>query len=113
MAGVTTCVPRHGREPFPLCDVTHVVRERPCTVERSGPEIIRPPRYDVARAVADTTADAFDTFVGQLSFPTLRGHPCEVVLARPLSPELPLGPRPLVEKRRHVGDEVFHDRQIV
>jgi len=110
---MTACIARDRAQSFALRDITHIVRERPCPVERGGPEIFGFPRDDVARAVAHATADAFDRFIDEHALSRLGFHAREVVAALALAFELALCLRPLVEESRHVRDEILHDRQIV
>ena len=86
----------------------HVADQRPGPIERRRSEVLAAPLHDVARAVAHAAADAFDRLVHELALDAIGLHACEVVLAGLLAPKLPFGPRPFVEERRHVRDEILH-----
>src|SRR4051812_34503097 len=48
VTGVTTGIPGDSGKPFPICDVAHIVHERPRASQSCRTQIVRPPFDDIA-----------------------------------------------------------------
>src|SRR4051812_43280020 len=97
VTGMTTRIAGDRSEPLVIRNVARIVDQRPRTVQRGWPEIIRIPGDDVAGAVAHAAADAFDRGI---DFPALRRigqHAREFVVARAAAAEIAFCARHLVE----------------
>ncbi len=105
-------VTAHRIEPLRLRAIAHIVHQRPRTVERSRPEIVRIPRDHIARGMADPAADAFDAFVRGPALVAFRLHHREIVGDRIARLEEPARRLPFVEERRHVDREVLHHLEV-
>src|SRR5262249_35816507 len=103
VAGVTAPLARPGRRALAGCAVTHVVHERPGTIEGGGSEVIGVPAHGVASGVADRAVDALDRRVGRTAFGARRLNGGDRVGPRSGRHEGPLRALPLLEEGPHVA----------
>src|SRR5262245_3483244 len=113
MAGVATAVGRHRLQASEVAAVALVVHQRPGTIERRRPEIIRAPAHGIAGGVTDAAIDAFDAGVGGAARRAVGLDPLDVVVARLRRREDAVRLLPLLEEGPHVGHQILDDGEIL
>ncbi len=100
-----------GARSFPF-DMTLVVDQSPSAIERGRAEIIRPPRKDIASAVANRAIDAFDTRVHEPSPRGIGGEDDQGIVARAGAAKTPARPLPAIEKGGQIANQILDARQM-